>query len=113
MLSSDTKMMKTFAVLTSVSMIFCYIFFVETKTIKVTKDSSIHNINQINVTSTIFNIDRVNCVRECAKVSGENSNLRKFVASSAKCECIHANQNFRDSRQVAPEMDGVVFYAAR
>ena len=110
-------MKKNFAVLTcffiSVSAIVLKVFLVETKTIKTTKDLSTHNLHHINVTSTIFNIDRVNCVRECAKVSGENSNLRKFVASSAKCECIHANQNFRDSRQIAPEMDGEVFYADR
>ena len=94
-------------------MIFFDNSLAESITIKVSKDLSTHNSNQIFANRTIFNVDRNLCVLQCEKLMGGNCNLRKFVAAQAKCECMHATHNFRDSRQVAPEMDGEVFYADR
>ena len=94
-------------------MIIFDIFLAEGIKIEVNKDLSVHNMAHITVNWTIFNVDRNLCDLQCEKLMGGNCNLRKFVAAQAKCECMHATHNFRDSRPVAPAMDGEAFYADR
>ena len=81
--------------------------------LKVNHDLIVNNSIYVHHIATIRLNVMTMCVHRCDQISEGRSNLRKYTTDQQTCECYHATSDFRDSRNVAPKMNGCVMIVNR
>ena len=78
--------------------------------VKVKEDLSLHNSQFIEPLAVFPYVDISTCAHSCEKQSHGLSNLRLYNPVTRMCKCFFAKpDDFRDSRKVAPRMNGELF----
>ena len=78
--------------------------------VKVRSDLKIHNSVFLSNLVTIFGIEDFLCTEKCEQLTNGHSNLRQYNYTRRSCECLHASDEFRDSRDKAPKLHDALLY---
>ena len=77
---------------------------------KVRSDLKIHNSVFLSHLVTVFDIEDFLCAEKCERLTNGFSNLRQYNYTKMSCECFHASDEFRDSRDKAPKLHDALLY---
>ena len=78
--------------------------------VKVAKDVTLDNLFYLNETLTIPGVLTSSlCSVECNKHTAGNVNFRSYEPEFDMCKCFVASDEFRDSRAIASDMEGVQY----
>ena len=78
--------------------------------VKVRSDLKIHNSVFLSNLMTVFDIEDFLCTEKCERLTNGLSNLRQYNYTKKSCECLHASEEFRDSRDKAPKLHDALLY---
>ena len=78
---------------------------------KTSQDVIIDNIVFVETLVTIVPTIEPMCFFLCERMTEGRANLRNYNQSTNKCVCFFASEDFRDSRKVAPVVEGEAFLA--
>ena len=82
--------------------------------IKLANDITADNIIYMHKTTIIFGIFTSElCSASCDKYGTESINFRSFDKKNKICNCFHVSDQFRDSRYIAPAVDGRLYLVDR
>ena len=77
---------------------------------KVKKDLKKHNSPFLSNLVAIFDIEDFLCAGKCERLTNGLSDLRQYNYTKRYCECLHASNEFRDSRDRAPKLQDALLY---